>query len=1147
VLDWGIAKLRDGKDEDERETLANFRAKLITEHGAQAATEMGQAVGTPGYMAPEQAMGNTKLVDERSDVFSLGIMLYEILCGERAFDGKNMSTLLDQTVRLNPKPLATRDSKIPPELISICERAINKDPRHRYQSVKTMIRDLESFQTGALVASHEYSWTTLLARTYKKHRTLVLAGAASTAIIAAVAAYSYLSIWQARDNERAQRVRAEGAEGEAKANLVAAEEQRDLAETERARAEEESWLASTRLLHRALQDGEFGTVRAMLDKVPEERRGWEWRYAKHASSRETIILSQPGERPHNLEFNDARTRALVLYDNWRARVWDILGRKPLFESQKLPDRLNVGVLLDDGATVALGYAHGVVIVHEVGSGAELGRANLGGHPCSALAAMSDDELIIGAEDGRVLRWAWRSGAGPELITQVAGRINGLHLSPLRQLVCAWHGEETLTLFPSAGGSTIAEFPGRMAGFNPDGALYASDHAGRCEVRNTSDGTIAWATDPAGDQFHSGRTDARGNLVARGANGRAVAFDVTTGRQIYSLSGEVTVDAAISTDGRYFLALDDKGFVSWTDLETGALIDRAGGHEGRPGALLALEEGNAATLDVTGNVRFWSQERAVQTSAQWIADVERFYIQGLAGAKNGILAVTQQDDDVSLLNSVSGRPIGKLASQSLGNPRPTELSEDGAVLVSSPDAFSLASVPTDFSAPPTLYLGSTGLIASIAISADATLIANADNHGRVNFYKVGDPKPIGQVQCGEDYLPGADFLPDGSLLVGSATGVLYHLGTNPPTLLKTVEASKSPVRQMTCSSVSNLVAIGYASGEIELRDAKTLDSLSTTKASAGEITKLIFSASGDRIFSSSDENISIWLLTSNRSLEESGLYWNQGQADIALSGPNEDLWCCTLGRPLSVYRTSAPEAQAQADQGSFTIATLVTPERLAEIAARLNELVPDWRAQLSSGNPIPEGPLSEALSGLGLSAGTKLNATSPAGSLEAFLDLLGPNARCGNAIPWSGGNRSGHTFKGLVSVVCAEQLEITIDLTDEECKQLQTEFLGALQFYGTGLTTQLQMRTEDWLGWPPAEDTVQLWLPDMSVSPLKPWLTKLRLSVFDRIVAIDDRRFDNPSQLIEYLRQTPGEGEAPGSTVRLQMKRGAFSEPVVLMQ
>ena len=114
VLDWGIAKLRDGKDEDERETLANFRAKLITEHGAQAATEMGQAVGTPGYMAPEQAMGNTKLVDERSDVFALGIMLYEILCGERAFDGKNMSTLLDQTVRLNPTPLATRDSKIPP-------------------------------------------------------------------------------------------------------------------------------------------------------------------------------------------------------------------------------------------------------------------------------------------------------------------------------------------------------------------------------------------------------------------------------------------------------------------------------------------------------------------------------------------------------------------------------------------------------------------------------------------------------------------------------------------------------------------------------------------------------------------------------------------------------------------------------------------------------------------------------------------------------------------------------------------------------------------------------------------------------------------------------------------------------------------------
>jgi hypothetical protein len=133
------------------------------------------------------------------------------------------------------------------------------------------------------------------------------------------------------------------------------------------------------------------------------------------------------------------------------------------------------------------------------------------------------------------------------------------------------------------------------------------------------------------------------------------------------------------------------------------------------------------------------------------------------------------------------------------------------------------------------------------------------------------------------------------------------------------------------------------------------------------------------------------------------------------------------------------------------------------------------------------------------------------------------------------------------VVCVEQPEISIDLTDDECKQLHTQFLGALQFYGTGLTTQLQMRTEDWLGWPPTEGTAQLWLPDMSVSPLKPWLTKLRLSVYDRIVAIDERSFDNLGQLIEYLRQPPSEGEAPGKTLRLQMKRGAYSEPVVLIQ
>ena len=374
-------------------------------------------------------------------------------------------------------------------------------------------------------------------------------------------------------------------------------------------------------------------------------------------------------------------------------------------------------------------------------------------------------------------------------------------------------------------------------------------------------------------------------------------------------------------------------------------------------------------------------------------------------------------------------------------------------------------------------------------------------------------------------------------------MLYHLGTNPPTLLKTLEASKSPVHQITCSSVSNLVAVGYASGEIELRDAKTLDSLSTTKASAGKINRLIFTATGDRLFSHSNERVSLWLLGSGKKLEESGLLWERPHDDITLAGPHEDLWCSQYKGPLAVYRTAAPESQTKANQDSFTISTMVTPDRLAEIAARLNELAPDWRLQLSSGDPISEGEITTALSDMGLDPGTRLN-TSNTSALDAFLDLLSPDIPCGNSVTWSGGNRSGHAFKGIVSVICVEQPELYFDLSEEECKKIRSDFLTALQLAAPSLVTVLERRTKEWLGWPPPEGNVHLWLPYLYESPLRTRLTTLGLGVYDRIVAIDDRRIDNLDSLIQYLTEQSAQEIASGSTIRLYIKRGAFSQPVV---
>ena len=121
VLDFGLAKERLAGD-GQAETLLATRA-ITTE---------GRIVGTVAYMSPEQAEGRN--VDERSDIFSLGVVLYEMAVGERPFKGDTGLSILSSILRDAPKPLADINRALPPEFVRIVRRCLAKDPEDRWQS-----------------------------------------------------------------------------------------------------------------------------------------------------------------------------------------------------------------------------------------------------------------------------------------------------------------------------------------------------------------------------------------------------------------------------------------------------------------------------------------------------------------------------------------------------------------------------------------------------------------------------------------------------------------------------------------------------------------------------------------------------------------------------------------------------------------------------------------------------------------------------------------------------------------------------------------------------------------------------------------------------------------------------------------------------
>ena len=122
IMDFGLAKLR----------------------GASRLTKEGSTVGTAGYMSPEQVQG--KDTDHRSDIFSLGVLLYEMLTGQPAFKGMHETAIAYEIVNVDTAPMSSIKTDIPPELDAIVLECLEKDPKERTQSASQVAVDLKRYR-----------------------------------------------------------------------------------------------------------------------------------------------------------------------------------------------------------------------------------------------------------------------------------------------------------------------------------------------------------------------------------------------------------------------------------------------------------------------------------------------------------------------------------------------------------------------------------------------------------------------------------------------------------------------------------------------------------------------------------------------------------------------------------------------------------------------------------------------------------------------------------------------------------------------------------------------------------------------------------------------------------------------------------------
>ena len=137
ILDFGLAKLASPSGEEPN----------LSQGATASLTEAGTIVGTPGYMAPEQLLGQT--TDHRSDIFSFGVVVYEILAGRRPFVGDSRREISAAILRDEPEPLSSTDASLPPAVDAVIRRCLEKNPDRRFESAHDLAHMLRAMVDSA--------------------------------------------------------------------------------------------------------------------------------------------------------------------------------------------------------------------------------------------------------------------------------------------------------------------------------------------------------------------------------------------------------------------------------------------------------------------------------------------------------------------------------------------------------------------------------------------------------------------------------------------------------------------------------------------------------------------------------------------------------------------------------------------------------------------------------------------------------------------------------------------------------------------------------------------------------------------------------------------------------------------------------------